>query len=205
MFDTRTAAELGGRWRSGRGVPDTPTHDASIRRADAAHVAASRAQLELFSAIAELDGTEGWQQDGARDLAHWLSMRYRHLLLEGPPVDRRGPCPPGAPAGQSGLRERPARRGQAARALPVRHASDGARPARLGTEGVRGGRAPEGRPGGSPLGGRDPRGGASPDVVVVVPGRGAPLRAGGRASGLAGCHRGQGSGADGSADPRDAR
>ena len=34
------------------------------------------AQLSMFRLISELDGVEGWRDSGARDLAHWLSMRY---------------------------------------------------------------------------------------------------------------------------------
>jgi hypothetical protein len=47
-----------------------------IDRADAAHRRASSAQLELFSLIAEVDVREAWRDAGARDMAHWLGMRY---------------------------------------------------------------------------------------------------------------------------------
>jgi hypothetical protein len=34
------------------------------------------AQRDLLSLIAEIDRTEAWQDDGARDVAHWVGMRY---------------------------------------------------------------------------------------------------------------------------------
>jgi hypothetical protein len=34
------------------------------------------AQLEMLERIADVDETEAWRGDGARDLAHWLQMRY---------------------------------------------------------------------------------------------------------------------------------
>ena len=43
---------------------------------DAAHARACRAQRELLCLIAEVDRSEAWGESGARDTAHWLSMRY---------------------------------------------------------------------------------------------------------------------------------
>ncbi|MGZ5353545.1 MAG: DUF222 domain-containing protein [Actinomycetota bacterium] len=43
---------------------------------DATHARACRAERELLSLIAEADGREAWRDEGARDTAHWLSMRY---------------------------------------------------------------------------------------------------------------------------------
>lgn len=43
---------------------------------DAAHAAVSRAQRDLLSLVAEVDRLEAWRDSGARDAAHWLSMRY---------------------------------------------------------------------------------------------------------------------------------
>lgn len=43
---------------------------------DAAHARTCRAQRELLSLIAEVDRSESWRDDGARDTAHWLGMRY---------------------------------------------------------------------------------------------------------------------------------
>jgi hypothetical protein len=50
--------------------------EASVDRLDAVHSAMSEAQRELFSLIVEADTAEVWKDCGARDLAHWLSMRY---------------------------------------------------------------------------------------------------------------------------------
>lgn len=43
---------------------------------DAAHAVVSQAQRELLRLIAELDRRDAWEGHGARDAAHWLSMRY---------------------------------------------------------------------------------------------------------------------------------
>ena len=45
-------------------------------RADRAHRAIGRAQLELLRAISEVDRAEAWVVEGARDIAHWVWMRY---------------------------------------------------------------------------------------------------------------------------------
>jgi hypothetical protein len=47
-----------------------------IANADAIHRRACRSQRDLFSLIVEIDRREVWQEDGARDMAHWLWMRY---------------------------------------------------------------------------------------------------------------------------------
>jgi hypothetical protein len=47
-----------------------------IEAADAAHCRASAAQRQLFGLILEIDLTGEWQDSGARDLPHWLCMRY---------------------------------------------------------------------------------------------------------------------------------
>jgi Domain of unknown function (DUF222) len=47
-----------------------------IAAADALHAEVSRVQRELIRTIGELDHREAWQDTGARDLAHWLCMRY---------------------------------------------------------------------------------------------------------------------------------
>src|SRR6266496_6854466 len=43
---------------------------------DAANRRICLAQRELFEFIAEVDRRELWRDDGARDMAHWLWMRY---------------------------------------------------------------------------------------------------------------------------------
>jgi len=43
---------------------------------DRAHRRVSSAHRDLLALIAEVDRREAWRDDGARDTAHWLSMRY---------------------------------------------------------------------------------------------------------------------------------
>jgi hypothetical protein len=43
---------------------------------DEAHRRTGEAHRALLELVAELDRTEAWRDDGARDAAHWLSMRY---------------------------------------------------------------------------------------------------------------------------------
>src|SRR5919197_1822737 len=47
-----------------------------IQGLDAVHAEVSKAQRRLFKLIVEVDRSEAWRDAGARDLAHWLSMRY---------------------------------------------------------------------------------------------------------------------------------
>src|SRR5213593_4171502 len=48
----------------------------SIASADAANARVGTAQRKLLAAIAEIDRTNAWEGQGARDLAHWVSIRY---------------------------------------------------------------------------------------------------------------------------------
>ena len=57
-------------------VEDRGCSPALVRRADEAHAAMCRSQRELFGVIAEIDRNLLWKHDGARDMAHWLWMRY---------------------------------------------------------------------------------------------------------------------------------
>jgi len=50
--------------------------DRLTERADALHVRVCSAQRELLATIAEIDRSDAWRGDGARDMAHWLWMRY---------------------------------------------------------------------------------------------------------------------------------
>jgi len=45
-------------------------------RMDACHARACSAQRELLGLISSADRSELWREDGARDMAHWLWMRY---------------------------------------------------------------------------------------------------------------------------------
>jgi hypothetical protein len=60
---------------AGGGLADHDT-DALIEELDDANAQVARAQRRLFGLIAEAARTELWRGSGARDLAHWLSMRY---------------------------------------------------------------------------------------------------------------------------------
>src|SRR5687767_5362387 len=43
---------------------------------DRATASVAQAQRQLFRLIADAAEVEVWRDDGARDLAHWLSIRY---------------------------------------------------------------------------------------------------------------------------------
>jgi Domain of unknown function (DUF222) len=47
-----------------------------IEALDASHRRACRSQGRMLALIAEFDRKETWRDSGARDMAHWLSMRY---------------------------------------------------------------------------------------------------------------------------------
>jgi hypothetical protein len=51
-------------------------NEALIESADALHQRISHAQRDLFTVIAQIDSRELWRDSGARDMAHWLWMRY---------------------------------------------------------------------------------------------------------------------------------
>ena len=57
-------------------VPNEPSDDQLVAFTDDLHARVSSAQRELFHLIQELDRRELWRGTGARDMAHWLSMRY---------------------------------------------------------------------------------------------------------------------------------
>ena len=48
----------------------------SFAQADECHRVICEAQLGFFRAILQVDTDESWWEDGARDTAHWLVMRY---------------------------------------------------------------------------------------------------------------------------------
>src|SRR5262245_41502787 len=50
--------------------------DNLLARMDASHTRICAEQRTLFGLIAEADHTDLWKLDGARDMAHWLWMRY---------------------------------------------------------------------------------------------------------------------------------
>lgn len=52
------------------------TNTELIQGLDALHARISATQRKLFQLIGEAERLEAWRDSGARDLAHWLSMRY---------------------------------------------------------------------------------------------------------------------------------
>jgi hypothetical protein len=55
---------------------DSHTDDELVEGIDACHARVCDAQRAMFEAIAKGDSRELWRDWGARDMAHWLSMRY---------------------------------------------------------------------------------------------------------------------------------
>jgi len=47
-----------------------------VRAVDAANAEVAAAQRRLLCLVADVDRCEAWRDDGARDTAHWLGMRY---------------------------------------------------------------------------------------------------------------------------------
>lgn len=47
-----------------------------VRDLDAAHAKVGKAQRQLLAAVARGDDLAVWEDDGAYDMAHWLTMRY---------------------------------------------------------------------------------------------------------------------------------
>src|SRR5262245_51971709 len=47
-----------------------------LRDMDSSHARLCAEQRRVFSMIADADRTSVWESSGARDMAHWLRMRY---------------------------------------------------------------------------------------------------------------------------------
>jgi hypothetical protein len=58
------------------GRNDFSSDEHLVAAADAVHASVCRGQRELLSLIADVDRHESWRDSGARDTAHWISMRY---------------------------------------------------------------------------------------------------------------------------------
>jgi hypothetical protein len=56
-------------------VQDDRRYDELIEGIDALHRGVSRSQRRMLALLAEVDRRKGWRDSGARDMAHWLSMR----------------------------------------------------------------------------------------------------------------------------------
>lgn len=52
------------------------TADRDVAIADAPNRRIDRGHLDLLTPLIDVDRLEVWRDDGARDLAHWVSMRY---------------------------------------------------------------------------------------------------------------------------------
>ncbi len=57
-------------------VRDDRSDEQLIAAGDALHVRICGAQRELFALIAEADRRQVWRESGARDMAHWICIRY---------------------------------------------------------------------------------------------------------------------------------
>jgi hypothetical protein len=57
-------------------VHDDNDNEALVRSIDAEHARIAAAQRRMLRLIAQADRRKRWVEDGARDTAHWLSMRY---------------------------------------------------------------------------------------------------------------------------------
>jgi hypothetical protein len=60
----------------GRGPARQGRRDTIVEELDAANAEVARAQRAFLRVVADASPLELWREDGARDLAHWLSMRY---------------------------------------------------------------------------------------------------------------------------------
>ena len=47
-----------------------------VSQLDSLHALQGSVQRQILGVIAQIDAEDAWQGDGARDLAHWVSMRY---------------------------------------------------------------------------------------------------------------------------------
>jgi SAM-dependent methyltransferase len=75
MFDILSSPPPRPTPREVPGMYERNDHDV-VASMDASHGRICAEQRTLFSLIAEADRRELWQRDGARDMAHWLWMRY---------------------------------------------------------------------------------------------------------------------------------
>ncbi len=57
-------------------MPEDPSNQDLIGEIDAVHASISARQLELFELLLEAERREMWRDEGARDMAHWVSIRY---------------------------------------------------------------------------------------------------------------------------------
>ena len=77
---------------------------------DSAHAEMCAGQLRLFTAIARADSAKLWEECGAFDMAHWLSMRYgisswhaRRWIAAAHAMERLSELPRAFASGELGL------------------------------------------------------------------------------------------------------
>ncbi len=76
LFDMLMSSSPQDYARSGVPEPNDCTDHELLFGIDAVNGRVCASQRELFRFIAEVDRRELWQDSGARDMAHWLVMRY---------------------------------------------------------------------------------------------------------------------------------
>jgi hypothetical protein len=76
MFDPISVRSSPGSVGSSVGRNDFHSEQHLVATLDAAHATVCRGQRELLALIAEVDRRDSWHGSGARDTAHWVSMRY---------------------------------------------------------------------------------------------------------------------------------
>jgi hypothetical protein len=76
MFDIVMVRSSPGSVGGSVGRNDFHSEELLVAAVDAAHAAVCRGQRELLRLVAEVDRRESWRGSGARDTAHWVSMRF---------------------------------------------------------------------------------------------------------------------------------
>ena len=76
MFDRVLVRSSPGSVGASVGRNDFHSDEPLVAAVDAVHATVCRGQRVLLSLIGEVDRRESWRDSGARDAAHWVSMRY---------------------------------------------------------------------------------------------------------------------------------
>ena len=95
-----------------------------IKAADASHCHVSLPQRQFLGFIAEVDRQEAWQDSGARDMAHWVCMRYGVSYWKALRWIKAAPRSGKASLDLEGVRLGGAGDRQGGGAHPVRHSRD---------------------------------------------------------------------------------
>jgi len=117
-------------------VRDSRSNEDLTQGIDSAHARISSTQRELLRLIAEGDRRELWRNSGARDMAHWISIRHgisdwkaRRWVVAAHALER-------LPRLSGGVHVGRARYGQGRRARSVRHSGDRSEARPVGQGGV---------------------------------------------------------------------